>query len=98
MQEKMEREQKKQEEKRRKQEEKERKKRSKEQQLRSSMGLDNVVHLHEIDHSSGNARAQAQFIDNATAALFWTVNFVSWHEQYADSVKTLPFYVTKVIL
>lgn len=70
MQEKMEREEKKQEVKRRKQEEKDRKKRSKEQQLRSSMGLDNVVHLHELDPSSRNTRAQAEFIDAATAALF----------------------------
>ncbi len=74
MQEKMERERKKQEEKRIKQEEKERKKHEKEQAKekakRASLGLDNVMHLHEIDSSSRNGRAQAQFIDASTAALF----------------------------
>ena len=70
MQEKMEREKKKQEERRRKQEEKERKNRSKDQQARASLGLDNVVHLHEIDMSKQGGRAQAQFIDASTAALF----------------------------
>ena len=72
MQDKMEREKKKQEEKIRKQEEKEKKKREKEQAKqqakRASLGLDNVVHLHELSSTEG--RAQAQFIDAATAALF----------------------------
>ena len=70
MQEKMDREKKKQEERIRKQEEKERKKRSKDQQARASLGLDNVVHLHELDMSKQGSRAQAQFIDASTAALF----------------------------
>lgn len=70
MQEKMEREKQKQEEKRHKQEEKERKKQAKEMKQRHNLGLDNVVHLHELDFSKKEARAQAQFIDNATAALF----------------------------
>ncbi len=70
MQDKIEREQKKQEQKKNKKEEKERKKRGKEEAKRASLGLDNVMHLHELDLSNKNGRAQAQFIDASTAALF----------------------------
>jgi len=70
MQKKMERERQKQDGKRRKLEEKESKKRAKEQQQRASLGLDNVVHLHELDFNQEGSRAHAQFIDAATAALF----------------------------
>ena len=77
MEEKMEREKKKQEakqhkeaEKKRKEEEKKKKRLSKEEQHRQSLGLGNVVRLQDVDFSSGDARAQAGFIDSATAALF----------------------------
>ena len=80
MEEKMERERRKKEEKERKNKEKEeaklrkqaeadRKRRAKDQQQRESMGLSNIVSYDEMD-ISGRSRAQARFIDNATAALF----------------------------
>ena len=70
MQEKMRREQKKREAKAHQQAEKERKKRQKEEDRRHQLGLGNVVRLHEIDLSSQKGKAQAQFIDAATAAIF----------------------------
>ena len=70
MRERMEREQKKRESKERKALEKERKKTSKEQHMRHALGLDNVVRLHEVDLGTRQGRAQAQFIDSATAAIF----------------------------
>ena len=77
MEEKMEREKKKQEakqhkeaEKKRKEEEKKKKRLSKDEQLRQSLGLGNIVRLQDMDFSSEDAKAQARFIDSATAALF----------------------------
>lgn len=77
MEEKMEREKKKQEakqhkeaEKKRKEEEKKKKRLSKEEQHRQSLGLGNIVRLQDVDFNSGDAKAQAGFIDSATAALF----------------------------
>ena len=70
MEEKMEREQKKREARERMAAEKEKKKRARDSTLRSSMGLDNIVRLQDVDLSSDAGRAQAQFIDAATAAIF----------------------------
>ena len=70
MAEKMERETKKQEARARKEAEKEGKKRAKEEAVRQSMGLSNVVRMHELDFNSKEGKAQAQFIDAATAAIF----------------------------
>ena len=60
---------------RRKARERERKAREKERKtggtkLRDEMGLGNVVRLQDIDSSTHTGRAQAQFIDAATAAIF----------------------------
>ena len=57
-------------EKKRKEAEKNKSKLSKEDKRRQSLGLGNVVRLQDLDFSSGDARAQAEFIDSATAALF----------------------------
>lgn len=70
MQEKMRREQKKREVKIRQHSEKELKRRQKEDNRRQELGLANVVRLHDLDLSSQKGRAQAQFIDAATAAIF----------------------------
>ena len=74
MREKMEREQLKMEEKalkrERKKEEAERKKREKDKSTRESLGLSNIVSYNEIDFGKPGARAQADFIDTATASLF----------------------------
>ncbi len=74
MQEKMRRDQKKKEAKSDRTTKKERKRREKleaaAQERRERLGLGNVLRLHEVDPSSQQARAQAQFIDAATAAIF----------------------------
>ena len=70
MEQKTERERRKKAAKERKQREKERKKMAKERQERMDMGLGNVVHLHEVDTSTKQGKAQAKFIDAATAAIF----------------------------
>ena len=70
MRERMQREQKKRDSKERKALEKEQKKASKEQRMRHDLGLDNVVRLHELDLGTQQGRAQAHFIDSATAAIF----------------------------
>lgn len=70
MRERMEREQKKRDSKERKALEKEKKKAQKEQRMRHDLGLDNVVRLHELDLGTQRGRAQAHFIDSATAAIF----------------------------
>ena len=57
-------------EKKRKEAEKNKSKLSKEDKRRQNMGLGNVVRLQDVDFGSGDGRAQAHFIDNATAALF----------------------------
>lgn len=57
-------------EKKRKEAEKNKSKLSKEDKRRQNLGLGNVVRLQDVDFSSGDARAQAGFIDSATAALF----------------------------
>ena len=54
----------------RKEREKGRKKAAEQQKTREQMGLGNVVHLHEVDPTSKAGRAQAKFIDAATAAIF----------------------------
>lgn len=63
--------------KRQKEEEKERKrlaaehkKRAKDMELRNSMGLNNIVGYQDIDFGRPGARAKADFIDAATAAMF----------------------------
>ena len=77
----MEREQKKMEEKERKrkakEEEKERKRleaeykrKAKEAKQRESMGLSNIISYQDIDFNKPGARARADFIDAATAAMF----------------------------
>ena len=68
--EKAERERRKARERERKLREKERKKAAKEIKLRDDMGLGNVMRLHNVDTSTSQGRAQAQFIDAATAAIF----------------------------
>ena len=60
----------KEEERERKRLEAERKKRVKDAKLRDSMGLSNIVSYQDIDFKSTGARAQADFIDAATAAMF----------------------------
>ena len=57
-------------EKKRKEAEKNKSKLSKEDKRRQSLGLGNIVRLQDVDFGSGDARAQAEFIDSATAALF----------------------------
>ena len=57
-------------EKKRKEQEKKKSKLSKEEQRRQSLGLGNIVRLQDVDFGSGDAKAQAEFIDSATAALF----------------------------
>ena len=57
-------------EKKRKEAEKNKSKLSKEDKRRQSLGLGNIVRLQDVDFGSGDARAQAGFIDSATAALF----------------------------
>ena len=57
-------------EKKRKEATKNKSKLSKEDKRRQSLGLGNVVRLQDLDFNSGDARAQAEFIDSATAALF----------------------------
>ena len=69
MEEKLERERRKVAAKERKVQEKERKKNS-DAKLREDMGLGNIVRLEDIDGSTHQGRAQAQFIDAATAAIF----------------------------
>ena len=68
--EKAERERRKARERERKLREKERKKTAKEIKLRDDMGLGNVMRLHNVDTSTSQGKAQAQFIDAATAAIF----------------------------
>ena len=70
MHEKMARDKKQQEAKARQNAEKERKRQDKEKHRRHELGLDNVVRLHEVDLSTQKGRAQAHFIDAATAAIF----------------------------
>ena len=70
MEEKAERERRKTRERERKVREIERKKAAKEIKLRDDMGLGNVMRLHDVDTSTSEGRAQAQFIDAATAAIF----------------------------
>lgn len=60
----------KEEEKERKRQEAERKKREKENKKRESLGLSNIVSYQDIDFNKPGARAQAAFIDSATAAMF----------------------------
>ena len=74
MEEKLEKERQKKEAKDKKEAEKKRKEgektKSKDDQRRQSLGLGNVVRLEDLDWTSEDAPAQAQFIDSATAALF----------------------------
>ncbi len=44
--------------------------RKKTDKLRESMGLSNIVGYQDIDFSKPESRAQAEFIDSATASLF----------------------------
>ena len=57
-------------EKERKRLEAERKQRARNEKKRESMGLSNIVTYQDIDFSKPGARAQADFIDSASAALF----------------------------
>ena len=54
----------------RKAREKERKRQIQDGKLREDVGLGNVVRMHNIDTSTKSGKAQAQFIDAATAAIF----------------------------
>ena len=54
----------------RKIQEKERKREVKEKSKRMEIGLGNVIRLQDVDTSTKQGRAQAQFIDTATAAIF----------------------------
>ena len=54
----------------RKMQERERKKEVKESKKRQDLGLGNVMRLQDVDTSTRQGRAQAQFIDAATAAIF----------------------------
>ena len=54
----------------RKAREKERKRQIRDGKLREDVGLGNVVRMHDIDTSTMSGKAQAQFIDAATAAIF----------------------------
>ena len=70
MQERIRKEQRKRDERERKAMEKEARRHAKDETTRKELGLENVVRLHEVDLSSRQGRAQAQFIDAATAAIF----------------------------
>ena len=63
-----------QEKQRRKERERERKAREKQRKkgskLQDEMALANTMRLHEVDTSTEEGRAKAQFIDAATAAIF----------------------------
>ena len=70
MQERIHKEQKKKEERERKAMAKERRWQAKKDAARQDMGLGNVVRLQDLDLSTRQGKAQAQFIDAATAAIF----------------------------
>ncbi len=60
----------KEEKKEQKRQEEQRRERLRDQKVRESMGLSNIVSYQDIDFKKSNARAQADFIDAATAAMF----------------------------
>lgn len=70
MQERIRKEQRKKEERERRAMAKERRRQAKEASARQGLGLENVVRLQDLDLSTRQGKAQAQFIDAATAAIF----------------------------